>query len=139
VTDQTSPDPVDAPDVDAPAADAGVADGSEVDAPEVGSGSIARQHPVVVYSLLRVAMLLAVGAVLYLLQARGVWLILFAFLISGVLSAFLLKSPREGAVLGFRSAYKGINARIDESTRAEDAAADLDDDLDEDGSTKPSA
>jgi len=139
VTDQTSPDPVDAPDVDAPAADAGVADGSEVDAPEVGSGSIARQHPVVVYSLLRVAMLLAVGAVLYLLQARGVWLILFAFLISGVLSAFLLKSPREGAVLGFRSAYKGINARIDESTRAEDAGADLDDDLDEDGSTKPSA
>jgi len=139
VTDQTSPDPVDAPDVDAPAADAGVADGSEVDAPEVGSGSIARQHPVVVYSLLRVAMLLAVGAVLYLLQARGVWLILFAFLISGVLSAFLLKSPREGAVLGFRSAYKGINARIDDSTRAEDAAADLDDDLDEDGSTKPSA
>ena len=139
MTDQTSPDPVDAPDVDAPAADAGVADGSEVDAPEVGSGSIARQHPVVVYSLLRVAMLLAVGAVLYLLQARGVWLILFAFLISGVLSAFLLKSPREGAVLGFRSAYKGINARIDDSTRAEDAAADLDDDLDEDGSTKPSA
>ena len=139
MTDQTSPDPVDAPDVDAPAADAGVADGSEVDAPEVGSGSIARQHPVVVYSLLRVAMLLAVGAVLYLLQARGVWLILFAFLISGVLSAFLLKSPREGAVLGFRSAYKGINARIDESTRAEDAGADLDDDLDEDGSTKPSA
>jgi len=139
VTDQTSPDPVDAPDVDAPAADAGVADGSEVDAPEVGSGSIARQHPVVVYSLLRVAMLLAVGAVLYLLQARGVWLILFAFLISGVLSAFLLKSPREGAVLGFRSAYKGINARIDESTRAEDAAADLDDDLDEDGSTRPGA
>ena len=139
MTDQTSPDPVDAPDVDAPAADAGVADGSEVDAPEVGSGSIARQHPVVVYSLLRVAMLLAVGAVLYLLQARGVWLILFAFLISGVLSAFLLKSPREGAVLGFRSAYKGINARIDESTRAEDAAADLDDDLDEDGSTRPGA
>ena len=139
MTDQTSPDPVDAPDVDAPAADAGVADGSEVDAPEVGSGSIARQHPVVVYSLLRVAMLLAVGAVLYLLQARGVWLIVFAFLISGVLSAFLLKSPREGAVLGFRSAYKGINARIDESTRAEDAAADLDDDLDEDGSTRPGA
>ena len=134
MTDQTSPDPVDATDADAP-----VAEASEVDAPEVGSGSIARQHPVVVYTLLRVAMLVAVGAVLYLLQARGVWLILFAFLISGVLSAFLLRSPREGAVLGFRSAYKGINARIDESTRAEDAAANLDDDLDEDGSTKPSS
>ena len=131
MTDQTGPDPVDAPGDDAPA--------PEVDAPEVGSGSLARQHPVVVYSLLRIAMLVAVGAVLYLLQARGVWLILFAFLISGVLSAFLLRNPREGAVLGFRSAYKGINARIDESTRAEDAAADLEDDLDEDGTTKPSA
>ena len=144
MTDQTSPDPVDAPHVEAPAADlpeveVREAEVREVDAPEVGSGSIARQHPVVVYSLLRVAMLVAVGAVLYLLQARGVWLILFAFLISGVLSAFLLKSPREGAVLGFRSAYKGINARIDDSTRAEDAAADLDDDLDEDGSTRPGA
>jgi len=133
VSDQTSPDPVDAPDMDARAVDA-----SMVDAPEVGSGSLARQHPVVVYSLLRIAMLVAVGAVLYLLQARGVWLILFAFLISGVLSAFLLRNPREGAVLGFRSAYQGINARIDQSTRSEDVAADLDDDLDEDGSTKPS-
>jgi hypothetical protein len=139
VTDPTSPDPVDAPHVEAPAAELPEVEVQEVDAPEVGSGSIARHHPVVVYSLLRIAMLVAVGAVLYLLQARGVWLILFAFLISGVLSAFLLKSPREGAVLGFRSAYKGINARIDDSTRAEDAAADLDDDLDEDGSTKPSA
>jgi hypothetical protein len=99
----------------------------DVDAPEVGSGPVARQHPVFVYSLLRVGMLVAVGAVLYLVGVRGVWLILFAFLVSGLVSAVALRAPREGAVLGFSSVYRGINARIDASSRAED----LDDDLDE--------
>ena len=100
---------------------------SGIDAPAAGDGSIARQHPVFVYTMLRIAVLVAVGALLYLVGVRGVWLILFAFLVSGLISAFVLRSPREGAVLGFTSAYQGINARIDASTRAED-----DDDLDED-------
>jgi hypothetical protein len=119
VSDQPSPDPVDLPTapVDAPA----------VDAPEVGTGEVARQHPVFVYTLLRIAMLVAVGGVLYLVGVRGVWLILFAFLVSGVVSAFVLRTPREGAVLGFTSAYRGINARLDASTRAEDHDDDLDD------------
>jgi hypothetical protein len=103
---------------------------SQIDAPVVGDGAIARQHPVFVYTMLRVAMLAAVGAVFYLLGVRGVWLILFAFLVSGLLSAVVLRRPREGAVLGFTSAYKGINARIDATTRAEDG----DDDLDESAS-----
>jgi hypothetical protein len=125
VTDATSPDPVELPDaegIDTPP-------DAAADAPEAGSGSMARQHPVFVYTLLRVAMLAAVGAVLYLAQLRGVWLILFAFLVSGVLSAFLLRNPREGAVLGFTSAYQGINARIDASSRAEDRDDDLDEPL----------
>jgi hypothetical protein len=116
VTDETRPDPVDR---EAP-----------VDAPEVGAGAVARQHPVFVYTMLRVAMLVAVGAVLYLVGVRGVWLILFAFLVSGVISAVVLRTPREGAVLGFTSVYKGINARIDASTRAEDHDDDLDEPLD---------
>ena len=96
-----------------------------VDAPEVGAGPLARQHPVVVYTLLRVGMLLAVAAVLYLVGLRGVWLLLFAFLVSGVISAFVLTRPREGAVLGITTAVKGVNARIDATARAEDD--DLDD------------
>jgi hypothetical protein len=118
VTDQTTPDPVDLPGDEA------------VDAPAVGDGAVARQHPVFVYTMLRIAMLAAVGAVLYLLGARGVWLILFAFLISGVLAAFVLRRPREGAVLGFTSADQGINSRIDASTRAEDHDDDLDEPVD---------
>ncbi len=104
-----------------------------MDAPEVGTGEVARQHPVFVYTLLRIAMLVAVGGVLYLVGVRGVWLILFAFLVSGVVSAFVLRTPREGAVLGFTSAYRGINARLDASTRAEDHDDDLDDLDDVDG------
>jgi len=42
----------------------------------------------------------------------------------------VLRTPREGAVLGFTSAYQGINARIDASTRAEDSDDDLDEPLD---------
>lgn len=118
MTHQTSPDPVDLP------------GGGPVDAPEVGAGAVARQHPVFVYTMLRVAMLVAVGGVLYLVGVRGVWLILFAFLVSGVVSAVVLRTPREGAVLGFTSAYRGINARIDASTRAEDHDDDLDEPLD---------
>lgn len=104
---------------------------SSIDAPAVGDGAMARQHPVFVYTMLRIAMLAAVGAVFYLVGVRGVWLILFAFLVSGLISAVVLRRPREGAVLGFASAYQGINARIDATTRAEDG----DDDLDEPAST----
>ena len=79
--------------------------------------------------MLRIAILAAVGAVLYLVGVRGVWLILFAFLVSGLISAVALRRPREGAVLGFTSAYQGINARIDATTRAEDGDDDLEEPL----------
>lgn len=128
----SSPEPVEQPDAGSPPV-------SAVDAPEVGAGALARQHPVVVYTLLRVGMLVAVGAVLYLLGLRGVWLLLFAFLVSGLVSAFALSRPREGAALGITRAVKGVNARLDASARAED------DDLDEftatpdDGEEQPPA
>jgi hypothetical protein len=134
VTDPvSSPNPVERPAAGAPpetgafeAVDA-VPEVDPVDAPEVGAGPLARQHPVVVYTLLRIGMLVAVGAVLYLVGLRGVWLLLFAFLISGVVSAFALSRPREGAALGISTAVKGVNARLDASARAEDEDDDLDD------------
>jgi hypothetical protein len=119
-------DPASSPEPAEPAAP----DAAAVDAPEVGAGPLARQHPVVVYTLLRLAMLAAVAAVLYLVGLRGVWLLLFAFLVSGVISAFVLTRPREGAVLGITSAVKGVNARIDATARAEDDDLDDLDDLD---------
>jgi hypothetical protein len=85
-------------------------------------------HPVLVYTLKRFALLVVVGALLYLVGVRDVWLILFAFLISGVISAVVLSRSREGAAYGITTAISRVNARIDESARAEDV-----DDLDADG------
>ena len=46
---------------------------------------------------------------------------LFAFLISGVISAFALKGSREGASYGITGAVTRVNKRIEDSARAEDA------------------
>jgi hypothetical protein len=83
-------------------------------------------HPVVTYTVLRLAILAAVGGVLYLLGLRDVWLILFAFLVSGVISAVVLNRRREGAAYGITSALRNVNARIDASSRAEDVDDDED-------------
>jgi hypothetical protein len=89
--------------------------GTATEAPSFG------RHPVLVYTLQRLAVLLAVAAVLYLLGLRDVWLILFALLISGVISAFALKGSREGASYGITGAVTRVNQRIEDSARAEDA------------------
>ena len=89
--------------------------GTVTEAPSFG------RHPVLVYTLQRLGVLLAVAAVLYLVGLRDVWLILFAFLISGVISAFALKGSREGASYGITGAVSRVNQRIEDSARAEDA------------------
>ena len=91
------------------------------------------RHPVLVYTLKRSALLVVVGAVLYLLGLRGAWLIVVAFLISGVIAMVALKDSREGASYGITGAVQRANHRIEESARAEDIA-DIDDDL---GPTEP--
>jgi hypothetical protein len=86
------------------------------------------RHPVVIYTLKRFLLLVLVGGVLYLVGVRGVWLILFAFLVSGAIAMVALRGSREGAAYGITHAVRKVNDRIDESTRAEDYD-DLDDDL----------
>ena len=117
-TDPTAPDgstppegaPVDAA-VDAPPSDAAFG-----------------RHPIVIYTLKRLLLLMVVGGLLYLVGLRGLFLILFAFLISGVIAMVALKGSREGAAYGITHAVQKVNDRIDASTRAEDYD-DLDDDL----------
>ena len=96
--------------------------------PTVPEPATAGAHPVLVYTLQRLALLVVVGGLLYLVGVRDLWLILFAFLISGVISAVVLSRSREGAAYGITTAISRVNARIDESARAEDY-----DDLDADG------
>ena len=91
-------------------------------------GAIASAHPVLVYTGLRLAVLAVVGGVLWLLGLRDVYLILLAFLISGVISAVALSRRREGAAYGITRAVRSANARIDAASRAEDLddSADFD-------------
>jgi hypothetical protein len=96
-------------------------------------GAIASAHPVLVYTGLRLAVLAVVGGILWLLGLRDVYLILLAFLISGVISAVALSRRREGAAYGITRAVRSVNARIDASSRAED----LDDSADFDAPKAP--
>jgi hypothetical protein len=78
------------------------------------------QHPVLLYTTWRLAIFIVVLIVLYLVGLRDVWLIVFAFLISGVASIFVLNRRREQAVGGISSLFGKMNDRIDASSRAED-------------------
>lgn len=82
--------------------------------------SAAQQHPVLVYTTWRIAIFIVVLVVLYLVGLRDVWLLVLAFLVSGVASIFLLNRRRQNAVGGFSSVFSKLNSRIDASTRAED-------------------
>lgn len=76
--------------------------------------------PFLWYSLLRLLLLLAVGALGYAVGMRGLLLITAAFLGSGVMSYFLLSRSRTefgGSVGGF---FRRLNDRIDSAARAED-------------------
>jgi hypothetical protein len=108
---------------DAPHSSVSDPGGQEPAAPEP---AIPSAHPVVVYTALRLLLLAVVAGVLYLLQARGIWLILLSFLISGVISGVALSRRREGAAYGITKAVKSVGSRIDASARAEDVDDDSD-------------
>jgi hypothetical protein len=72
------------------------------------------------YTTLRLAMLLMVGGVLYLVGLRGVLLAAIAFLASGLLSFFVLDRQRDALGQSVGNVFQRINTRIDENTRKED-------------------
>ena len=128
-TDPTAPDgstPAEGAPADAAAAEGVAAEGVASEAPADAASS--GRHPIVIYTLKRLLLLMVVGGLLYLVGLRGLFLILFAFLISGVIAMVALKGSREGAAYGITHAVQKVNDRIDASTRAEDYD-DLDDDL----------
>jgi hypothetical protein len=108
------------------------ADAAGDDVAEPATGSLFGSHPIVLYTIKRLLLLVVVGGVLYLLHVRGVWLILFAFLVSGFIAMVALRDSREGASYVITHAVARVNERIDASARAEDVD-DLDD-LDDVGS-----
>lgn len=105
------------------------------EAPVTGAAAAAAdgpsyRHPFLVYSALRFGLLLIAGVVCYLLGARGILLILLAFLISAIAS-FVLLVPQRDAVGQRTGAYfRRLNQRIEDSKTAEDDAAAGDPDVD---------
>ena len=85
--------------------------------------------PFVRYSILRLTLLVAVGAVLWLVGARGwLWLLLTA-LVSLGLSYVLLRLPREQAAAALDDRVSGrkrsgLDERLDRDAAAEDAEDD---------------
>lgn len=82
------------------------------------------RHPFLVYSALRLGLLLVAGAICYLLGARGILLILLAFLISAIASFILLVSPRDEVGRRTGAYFRRLNQRIEDSKSAEDDLVD---------------
>lgn len=76
---------------------------------------------IVVYTVLRVLLLLAVwGLITWLTPLQGLWALALALLISGSISLFVLDRQRDEMSVGVARFFSGINERIDASARAED-------------------
>jgi hypothetical protein len=105
---------------------AAVEESAAQDAAAVGAAPVPAvgSHPVLRYTLARLAILAVVAAVLYILGARGLLLLVFAFLISGLIAMVALKNTREDAAYGITSAIRSANAKIDAGSAAEDASLD---------------
>lgn len=72
------------------------------------------------YTLARIGLLLAAGAICYAFGARGLLLLGLAFVISGIASIPLLSKQRGMMSAGIVGIAQRINRKIDEAAAAED-------------------
>ena len=80
-----------------------------------------KARALLIYTLLRVALFLAVWLTIELLTpVSGVWAIVVAIMLSGVISIVLLDRPRNRAGRVAEGFFGRINERIEASARAED-------------------
>jgi Protein of unknown function (DUF4229) len=73
------------------------------------------------YTLLRVLLFLAVAALLWIVGLRGLALVMFAILGSGMISIFALSRSRDAVSVSLANRAAKIKRRIDERAAAEDA------------------
>lgn len=73
------------------------------------------------YTLLRLLLLVSFAGLSYALGMRGLLLLLVAFLGSGVVSFFVLRSVRTSAGEQVGGFFRHLNARIDAAASAEDS------------------
>lgn len=89
-------------------------------------GTVSTGRAFVIYTGLRIVLLLAVGGLLYLTGARGLLLILLSFLVSGALSLVWLDRPRAQMSAGVGRAIGRVNERIDAAAASEDDLQEVD-------------
>lgn len=76
------------------------------------------------YTLLRIALLAATAGIFYLVGLRD-WILLFAaFLVSGMISIFVLNRARDEVSISLAQRQRAINDRLGEPTSAPDSADD---------------
>jgi hypothetical protein len=68
-----------------------------------------------------VLLFLVVAALLWIVGIRGIWLVLFAILGSGIISVFALSRSRDAASVVLANRMSTIKSRMAERTAAEDA------------------
>ena len=73
------------------------------------------------YTLLRLLLFLAVAALLWIVGIRGVWLVMFAILGSGIISVFALSRSRDAASVALANRVSTVKGRMAARTAAEDA------------------
>ena len=73
------------------------------------------------YTLLRVLLFLVVAALLWIVGLRGLWLVMFAILGSGMISVFALSRSRDAASVSLSNWLSKFKRRIDQRAAAEDA------------------
>lgn len=83
-----------------------------------------QRHPTLVYSALRLVLLLATLGIVWLLGARGLLWLLLGFLISGLVSLVMLSGQRDAMSRGVAGFFGRLNDRIEASRRAEDDEPD---------------
>lgn len=81
-------------------------------AEEVESSSPALKHPMLVYSMARLLMLVACLAVIYLLGARGIVWLIVSFLISALLSYIFLAKLRDQVGAGVGRHFDKLNSQV---------------------------
>jgi hypothetical protein len=82
----------------------------------------APRHALLLYTLARLGLLVVAGAVLYVAGARSWFLLVLAFLLSGLLSFILLGRLRDAV-------SAKVSGRIDATRQRRAAAASAEDDL----------
>jgi membrane protein implicated in regulation of membrane protease activity len=73
------------------------------------------------YTMLRVLILVVIGALLWLAGFRGFWLLLAAFFTSGIISIFVLRRSRDDVSRSLDKRFSTIKSRLDQRTLDEDA------------------